>query len=83
MHDSFPWDGQHPFFCLYYLKQHSPTQARDNKTFIPLIPNNSKFIFDNVHKHSHMYTQEKVGKIIGRREKKYKGVWGLARVKSG
>lgn len=29
-----------PFFCLYYLKQHSPTQARDNKTFIPLIPNN-------------------------------------------
>lgn len=30
-----------------------------------------------------MYMQEKVGKIIGRKEQKYKGVLGLAKMKLG
>lgn len=30
---------------------------------------------------THIHTQEKVGKLIGRKEQKYKGVLGLAKKK--
>lgn len=83
MRDSFLWDGQHTFFCLYYLKQHGQLKLETIKPLShssQIIRNAYLIMYTNTHTCIH---KRKWLKIIGREEKKYEGAWGLARVKSG
>lgn len=52
MHDSFLWDGQHTFFCLYYLKQHGQLKLKTKKPLshsFQIIRNAYLIMYTNTH----------------------------------
>jgi len=77
MHDSFLWDSQHTFFCLYYLKQHSQLELETIKPLSHLshtIRNAYLIMYMNTHTCIH---KRKWKRLLAEKRKNIKevGAW--------
>lgn len=77
MRDSFLWDGQHTFFCPYYLKQHSQLKLETIKPLShssQIIRNVYLIMYTNTHTRIH---KRKWERLLAEKRKNIKefGAW--------